>query len=178
MQIIMPPKKRIIEPYKIGFTYDLFTICGKTRKIKEYTREHNLMPDVAIDYVVDTALNGGAQSSTWYCGIAETSYSPVAGETMTTLMGNVTECEKYSGGARKTLTPDAIASGLYSNAGTPIEFTFTATATIRVAFLSSNSVWTSTAGMLLSAVELSSPKVIDTVGDILRVVTGVQLSAA
>lgn len=163
--------------YKVGFVYN-FEYIGRDGQVKWRERLENLIPTAGLNYIVSAAMAGGAQYSTWYLGLSATSYAPVAGETMTTLMANVTEFTNYSGTARLAMVPDAVASGLYSNVGTPTEFTFTSTGTIRLGFLSSGSVWSNTSGLLISAVQFSSPRVIETVGDKLRVIAGIELTAS
>lgn len=166
----------IIQPYKIGFEY-LFQAFDREGRLKWEERLRNLIPTAGLNYIVSAAMAGGAQFSTWYLGLSETAYAPVAGETMTTIMTNAPECTTYAGGARKTLTPGAVAAGLYSNTASPAEFVFSGAATIRVGFMSTVATHASTTGLLISAVQFPSPKVMAT-GETLKVTAGVQLTAA
>jgi len=166
----------IIEPYKIGFVY-LLQAYDRYGRLKWQEKLYNLIPTAGLNYIVSAAMAGGSQYSTWYIGLSETAYAPVAGETMTTIMTNAPECTAYSGGARKTLTPGAVAAGLYSNTASPAAFVFTSGATIRVGFVSTVATHSSTSGLLISAVQASSPKVMAT-GETLNVTAGIQLTAA
>ncbi len=161
---------------KVGFVY--YLVCrDKHGIIKWKTTEHNLIPSAGVDYIVGAAMGGISQYTSWYMGLSETSYPPVAAETMLSLMINAPECQKYSGGQRKILTPGPISDGIYANIGAPAEFTFTSSANIKLLFISTGIAQLSTTGLLISVVQLSSPKVAD-VGNTVTALAGMQLTAA
>ena len=165
----------MIEKYKIGFVYHL-TGLRDGKVIWEETIK-NIIPSVGIDYLLTSSMAGGSQYTSWYIGLSETAYSPVSADTMASLLTNAPECTNYSGGARVTLTADAVSGGLFSNAGTPAVFDFTVDSTIKLVFITSDSVQLSTTGLLVSAVALPSPKTLG-VGESSRVIAGLQLTSS
>ena len=136
---------------------------------------HNIIPDQGRDYLLNAGLLLGSQFNSWFIGLYEGSYAPVAGDTMATFVASATEITAaYSEAARVALVPDALAAGVYVNAASPAVFTFTAEKTVRGGFISSGSVKGGTTGILLSAVLSSSPKVV-AAGESLRVTSGLSL---
>lgn len=168
---------RLLNRCKIGFVYN-FEYVDRYGRVKWRERLTNLIPTAGLTYLINAAMTGGSQYDTWYIGLSGTSYAPIAGETMTTLLTNAPEFTNYSNAARVTLVPDVVSAGLYANTDSPAEFTFTGTGSIALGFLSSNSVKLSTSGLLISAVQFPSPRVIEEIGDKLRVVAGIELTAA
>ena len=162
----------------LGFVYR-YECIDKDGNVKWTMREENLIPDVGRDYFLNAGLNGGTQYSTWYIGLYEANRTPVSADTMTSLIADCQESTSYTttGNARLTLNDDALSAGVWSNVGSPAEFTFTASKTIYGGFVSSNATRSSTSGLLLSAVKNSSPKTIET-GEILRVTAGLSLITA
>ena len=71
--------------------------------------------------------------------------------------------------------PGAPSSGVISNAGQEAEFTFTAQQVVRGGFVASHAVKGSTAGVLLSAVQLPSPRTFE-IGDVVSVAAGLEIS--
>lgn len=165
-----------MDKIKAGFVYTLECVGadGKTKWVEEF---HNLLPDVGRDYIMNAAMNGGSQYSTWYIGLYANQRTPVVGDTMTTLIADCGEISAYSGGARKELADDALSGGIFSNAGTPAEFTFTAQTTVRGGFISSGSVINNNSGLLLSAGLLPTAKTLEA-GEILKVTIGWSMTAA
>ena len=166
----------IFEKHKVGFVY-LFECFDKNGKLKWREKIGNIIPDIGLDYLLEAALAGATRYSAWHIGISETAYAPLAGDDMATLLAAAPECKKYSGTTRKALTADSVASGLWSNAGTPAEFTFTSSASVKVGFISSSNVWVNPTGLLVSAVQFPSPRSVVTT-DVLRVIAGIQLISA
>jgi hypothetical protein len=69
-----------------------------------------------------------------------------------------------------------LASGLWSNAASPAEFTMNAPKTIYGGFITSGSVKAGTTGVLLSAVKAGTSKPV-IAGDVLKVTAGITLSS-
>lgn len=162
-----------IHRVKVGFVYTLEQF-GADGKLKNVEQVHNLMPDVARDYLLNTALLGGSQFASWYLGLYSSAYTPVAGSTMANIIASATEITSYTGTERLTLTPDALSGGVFSNVGTPAVFEFAGAVTVRGGFISSEAVQGSSTGLLLSAALFPSPKVFDE-GGALRVTAGLAL---
>jgi hypothetical protein len=169
---------KLHELARIGFVYDL-TCIGRDGQVKWHERVENLIPNVGRDYILSSALLGGSQLTSWFIGLYENARTPVAADTMTTLIADCGELTTYTteGTNRLTLTPDALSGGVFSNLGTPADFVFTADRTVRGGFISSNATRGATVGTLLSAVQLSTPKAITT-GETLQVVAGLSLTTS
>ena len=169
-------KMKLFSTMKAGFVY--YLVCrDKHGIIKWKTKERNLIPLVGVNYIVGAAMAGVSQYTSWYMGLSETSYTPVAAETLATLLVNAPECQKYSGGQRKLLSPDTVSDGVYANITTPAEFVFTSSASIKLLFISTGITQLNTTGLLISVVQLSSPKVA-AVGETVTAMAGMQLTAA
>lgn len=137
-------------------------------------RVHNLMPDQALDHWLSVLLKSGTQNANWYIGVYGNDYSPIPGDTAAAMPGTAGEVTTYAGSTRPLFVPGDIVAGEVSNSASLAELTFTADATIRGAYLISSSGKGATTGVLLSAVKLSSPKVVAS-GEILRIGAGVGL---
>lgn len=138
----------------------------------------NVIPAEGITYILNAAVNGGSQFSTWYVGLFEGNYTPLTGDTMATFPASATETTTaYNEAARVLHVDGALASGLWSNTASPADFTFNATKTIYGGFISSGSVKGGTTGVLLSAVKAATSKAVVS-GDILRVTAGITLSSS
>lgn len=158
---------------QLGFVYH-FECVSSAGEVLWRTREENIIPNEGRDYILNAALNGGAQFSNWYIGLYEGNYAPQPSDTMATFVAAATEITAYTETARALLVDAPLSAGLYANSVTKAEFTFSAAKTVRGGFISSGSVKGGTTGVLLSAVLASSPKPVNA-GEILRVVAGLSL---
>lgn len=163
----------LIHSHHIGFVYNLECVTPEG-EVRWRDRWENIIPNEGRDYILNAALNAGAQFSSWYIGLYEGNYAPVATDTMATIVASATEITTYAETARVLLDDAPLASGVFSNSVTKAEFTFNAAKTVRGGFISSGSVKGGTTGVLLSAVLGNSPKVVAS-GEILRVVAGLSL---
>lgn len=163
---------------KIGFiyTFQCFDIEGR---LKWEFEEANLIPDEGRDYMMNAALNGGAQFSTWYVGLYSGNYTPVATDTAATFVASATEITTaYSETTRVALVDGALAAGLWANVASPASFTFTAASTVvRGGFITSVAAKSATTGVLLSAVLAGTAKTV-LAGEVLKVTTGLSLVTA
>lgn len=162
-----------IHSHHLGFVYHLECV-SPDGEVLWRDRWENIIPNEGRDYILNAALNGGAQFLTWYNGLYEGNYAPQASDTMATFIASSTEITAYSEASRVVLVDDPLVNGLFANITTKAEFTFTAAKTVRGGFISSGSVKGGTTGVLLSAVLGSSPKTVGA-GEILRVTAGLSL---
>lgn len=139
--------------------------------------EKNLIPTEGLNHILDVVCKGGSPVATWFVGIFEGDYTPVATDTAATLPALSTESTAYSEAVRQTWVEGAIAAGAVSNSASKAEFTINASKTIYGCFLSSVSAKSSTAGVILSVVRFGTPKAFLS-GDILRVTAPVSLTGA
>jgi hypothetical protein len=156
-----------------GFVYD-FECVDANGNVKWTETVHNIIPADAMNYILSSALNNASRYTTWYVGIYANNYTPVTGETMTTLLANASEVVSYTESTREAFVPDAIVNGLFANYTAPAEFTFSGTATIRGGFICSDATKNSAAGLLLSAALFASPRTVAD-GETLKVRGGLQL---
>lgn len=110
---------------------------------------HNLVTNVGLQYLLDTALCGGTAISTWYVGLIGSSPTIAAADTMASHSG-WSESAAYSDSTRKTWTKTRSAQTV-SNSASKASFSINATATIYGAFIVSDSAKSGTAGTLLCA---------------------------
>ena len=106
----------------------------------------NLIVDEGIDFIIDTALSGGAQDTTFFIGLKDTG-TPLAAWT---LASGPTEITAIYSGNRPAWTEDNTGTDQsVSNSASPASFSITGTDTVFGAFLAT--VDTGTAGTLIGA---------------------------
>lgn len=121
-------------------------------------RDHNLVVDEGLNHLLNVALNAATQIGTWYLGIFEGNYTPVASVTAATITANSTECIAYTEATRPTYVEAASTAKSITNSASKGTFTFNATKTIYGAFLVSNSTKSGTTGTLFSAARFATAK--------------------
>lgn len=159
-----------------GFEY-LVEVLDKHGNVLESEVVHNLMPVQALNHMIGATFKGESQNGSWYVGIYEGNYTPLAGDTAATFPAAATECTAYAEAARRTLTLGAISGGAVDNSAVRAEFTMNATKTVYGGFISSASAKGATTGILGSAVRFSTPKSLEP-DSILRVTAGLVLTSA
>lgn len=167
-----------MEIYKSGFIYTVEHIAVDG-SIKSVETVHNLMPNDAVDYLLNAAFMGSSAYSTWYLSLFDNARTPLATDTMTTFMADCGEDTVYTvtGGARPTISFPPVASGVLTTTASPNEFEFVSAATIRGAFVTTGVTRGGTTGLLCSAVLFPTAKVI-AAGESLRVPVGFALISA
>lgn len=159
---------------KAGFTY-LVEVVRDGRVIDSET-VHNLMPAEGLNHVLGVTFKGESQVTSWFVGLFEGNYTPVAGDTAASFPGSATECTAYSEATRRALTLGAIAAGSADNTGSRAEFTMNANKTVYGGFVTSASAKGATTGTLISAVRFASAKSLSS-DDVLRVTAGFTLAS-
>lgn len=134
---------------------------GPDGKLKWEAESHNLVVNVGLKYMNESALGGVAQITTWYIGLygAASSNNPAAGDTMA-LHGGWTEETGYSNANRPTCTFGTSTTAdpsVISNTASPASFNINATAVIGGAFLTSSNTKGGTTGTLFSAADFAAP---------------------
>ncbi len=120
----------------------------------------NIVVTEGLNQVLGSALGGASAITTWYLGLYEGNYTPIASDTAATIAANAVETSAYAGGVRPTWTPAAAASGSITNAASRATFTFNADKTIYGALMISSQVIGGTAGKLLSAARFPTQKIV------------------
>lgn len=148
------------EKVKAGGVY-ILQCLDKDGNLKWEARSDNLVVNVGLKYMNDSALGGGAQITTWYLGLygAAASNNPAAGDTMS-LHAGWTEVTAYSEANRPTAVFAAATTAdpsVITNSASPATFSINATTTVGGAFLTSNNTKGGTTGTLFSAADFQSP---------------------
>ncbi len=120
----------------------------------------NLVVNEGLNHILDTVLHGGAQVTTWYLGLFEANYTPVANVTAATITAASTECTAYDEATRVAYDEAAPSGQSITNAASKATFTMNATKTIYGAFLVSASAKSATTGVLLSAARFGASKAV------------------
>ena len=120
--------------------------------------DSNLVVDEGLNSMLNVTFNGATQIGTWYLGLFEGNYTPVAGVTAATITSASTECIAYAETTRVAYVEAASSAKSTTNSASRATFTFNATKTIYGAFLVSNSTKSGTTGTLFSAARFSAAK--------------------
>jgi hypothetical protein len=153
-----------------GFQY-LVEHLNAAGKVLSAEVLHNLMPYEGLNHAINVILRAGAQAPSWFTGIYETPYTPVAEDIAATFKDVAGECSAYTPATRPLLVLSAPVMGSADNLASRAEFTMTANKTIYGAFVISNNTKGGGAGILLSAARFASPKALNTT-DVLRLTAG------
>lgn len=159
----------LLHAMKAGFRYGIETV--RDGEVIAFEDLHNMMPDEGLKHLIQVALQGGTQYSTWYVGIYESPYLPSAGDVGSTFHAVSGEISEYEGSTRRPLVLGTPIAGAVDNLASRAEFTMTVDKTARGAFIAASSARGASSPVLLSAARFTSPKVL-TPGDVLRVTAG------
>ncbi len=127
-------------------------------KVIDEWEDKNLVVNEGLNALLDIMFHGSTQVSTWYIGVFEGNYTPVATVTAATITAAATECTAYDETTRQAYNEAASSSQSITNSANKATFTFNATKTIYGAFLASASAKSATTGTLFSAATFSSSK--------------------
>lgn len=133
--------------------------------------DHNLVVNEGLNHLLNVAFNGATQITTWYCGLFEGNYTPVAGVTAATITSASTETTAYTSATRVEYTDATSSSQSMTNSASRASFTFNASKTIYGAFLVSVSTKSSTSGTLMAAAKFSSSKAVESGDELLLTYT-------
>src|SRR6056297_618322 len=119
---------------------------------------NNLVVNEGLNSLLDIYLGGDAAIPTWYLGLFQGNYTPVATITAAAIAATATECVDYDEANRATFSPANAGSQTITNAATRATFTFNDARTVYGAFLVSSSTKNGTAGVLFSAARFGTAK--------------------
>lgn len=140
-------------------------------KVIDEFEDDNLVVNEGLNSLLDIMFAGSTQITTWYLGVFEGNYTPVAGLTAATVAANATECTAYASATRPVYTEAAASSQSITNSANRASFVFNATKTIYGAFLISNNTKGGTSGTLFSAARFSSSKSVESTDELLLTYT-------
>lgn len=118
----------------------------------------NLVVNEGLDHVLNTVFHSGTQVATWFLGLFEGNYTPVATVGAATIAAAATETTAYTETQRQEYNEGAASGQSITNSANKATFTMNATKTIYGAFLASNATKSSTSGVLFSAARFATPK--------------------
>ena len=127
----------------------------------------NLVVNSGINYILDTALSGGAQDTTFFVGLKDTG-TPVAADTMASHASWAT-ITPYSDATDPAWTEDNTGSDQsVSNSASPAVFNINATDTVFGAFLKDNNTKGGATGTLIAVKDFGASQAVSS-GDTLNV---------
>jgi len=129
-------------------------------KVIDEFEDSNIVVNEGLNALLDIMFHGSTQITTWYLGIFEANYTPVATVTAATIASAATESTAYTSSTRPAYDEAAASSQSTTNSASRASFVFNATKTIYGAFLVSNSTKSGTSGTLFSAAQFSSSKAV------------------
>lgn len=152
--ILVPKQKLIVAGQYHG------TILRKGEVIDDFY-EDNLVVDEGLNALLDIMFHGSTQVTTWYLGVFEGNYTPVAGINAAGIASASTETNAaYDETTRPAFVEAAASSKVTTNAASRATFTFNATKTIYGAFLISDNTKGGTSGTLFSAARFGTSKAV------------------
>ena len=140
------------------------------RVIDEW-EDHNLVVNEGLNALLNIMFNGSTQITTWYMGVFEGNYTPVATVTAATITSASTECTAYAAATRPEYVEATASAQSITNSASRASFVFNATKTIYGAFLISNSTKSGTSGTLFSAAQFGSSKSVVSTDELLLTYT-------
>lgn len=153
------------EPLRVGGRF-LGEIRRKGQIIDQFEIP-NLVVDEGLNHLLNVAFNGATQVPTWYLGLFEGNYTPIAGVTAATIVSASTECTAYTSATRPEYVEAASTAKLTTNVANRASFVFDASKTIYGAFLISTNVKGSTTGVLFAAARFGAAKAVTTDDELL-----------
>lgn len=136
-------------------------------KIIEEFEDHNLVVNEGLNALNDIMFHGSTQITTWYLGLFEGNYTPVATVTAATISSAATETTAYTSSTRREYVEAASSSQVTTNSANRASFVFNAAKTIYGAFMVSSSTKSGTGGTLFSASRFSSSKSVESGDELL-----------
>lgn len=140
-------------------------------KIIDEFSEPNLVVNQGLNALLDIMFAGSTQVTTWYLGVFEGNYTPVASVTAATITSASTESTAYASATRPAYVEAAASSQSITNSANRASFVFNASKTIYGAFLISDNTKSGTSGTLFSAARFSSSKAVENGDELLLTYT-------
>ena len=159
--LLLPEKQKTL----IGGVFE-GQLIRKGKVIDEW-RDHNLVVNEGLDALLNIMFHGSTQITSWYIGLFEGNYTPVATVTAATIVAAATECTAYTQSTRQAYDEAAASSQSITNSASRATFTFNASKTIYGACLVSLATKSGTTGTLFSAAKFSTSKSVESGDELL-----------
>jgi hypothetical protein len=141
---------------RLGGVFEVEHIrAGKSLGI---TRDPNIVVNQGLDHILNVIFNAQAAVATWYIGVFEGNYTPLATDTAANITANSTECTAYNEATRVAYVEAAASGQVITNSASKAQFTFNSTKTIYGAFLVSASAKSATTGTLMAASKFTASR--------------------
>jgi hypothetical protein len=121
---------------------------------------NNIVVNEGLDSALNVVFNGASPITSWYIGLFQGNYTPVASDTAATIAANSTESSAYATGVRQSFVTVASTAQLITNTASRASFTFSSGATIYGAFLASTATINGVTGVLMSAARFATSRVV------------------
>lgn len=118
----------------------------------------NIVVNEGLNHILSAVFNAGTQITSWYVGLFEGNYTPLATDTAANITANSTETTAYDEVTRVAWNEAAPSSQQITNSASKATFTMNATKTIYGAFLVSTNTKSGTTGTLLSASKFAASR--------------------
>ena len=141
---------------KVGGVFEFELV--RDGKVIDKWQDHNLVVNEGLNDLLQVYLGNGTQKATWYVGLFEGNYTPVATLMAATVASAATECVAYDAGTRPEWFEAAAASQQITNTASKASFTINATKTVYGAFLVSSNTKGGTTGVLFAASRFSTAR--------------------
>lgn len=145
-----------IAPFSVGGVFS-FQLVRDGKVIDEWD-EHNLVTNEGLNDLLQVYLGNGTQKPTWYVGIFEGNYTPLATDTAANVASNATESSAYTETSRPEWVEAAASAQQITNTASKATFTINATKTVYGAFLVSSNTKGGTAGTLFAITRFSASR--------------------
>lgn len=130
-------------------------------KVIDEWKEPNIVVDEGINYILDAALSGATQVTTFYIGLFQNNYTPLSTDVAATFPGAGVGNEittAYTEATRPVWTEAGVSAKTITNTASPAVFTFNTGATAYGAFLVTTNTKGGTTGKLIAASKFSSSR--------------------
>lgn len=142
----------------LGFRHELIITDKKTGEVVDREVKLNRIPQVGIDFLIQTPFGDVAPSANFYCGLFRNNFVPSAGTTSADIPSVMGELVDYDEATRPLWERVYNGAGTQDNSVSKAVFTPNAERTVYGSFIVSNPVKGSNTGLLLSVVRFSTVK--------------------
>ena len=115
--LLLPEKQKTL----IGGVFE-GQLIRKGKVIDEW-RDHNLVVNEGLDALLNIMFHGSTQITSWYIGLFEGNYTPVATVTAATIVAAATECTAYTQSTRQAYDEAAASSQSITNSASRKTYT-------------------------------------------------------
>lgn len=136
-------------------------------KVIDKFEDHNLVVNEGLNHILSAIFNAVTPLTSWYLGVYEGNYTPVASVTAATLPAAATECTAYAAATRPQFIASTVASQNTNNTASRASFVFNATKSLYGTFLTSDSAKNGVAGKLMSATRFATVKNVESADELL-----------